>query len=314
MNKIVFFGTDDFATEILRGMLKEGRSIVAVVTKPDRPKKRNNKLLPPPVKEFCLEQNLNLPIYQPEKASTKEFAQVLRGFAPDLFVVVSYGEIISEELLAIPKLMPINIHPSALPKYRGAAPLRTALLHGDKEIGVAIIEMVKAMDAGDIVKYDTIQVEEGENHSMLEKRMFEKASAVLSSCLDDFERGLVQKTPQVGTPTFTKKFSKEDTQIHWEEGVEKTLQKIRAFGEKPGAYCFVEVSGERLVMKVLQARKVSSLEGGAISTTSFDKVNGWRVALLDGEIEVLSVQLQNKKAMDSKSFINGMRGAPPSFL
>ena len=102
MNSIIFFGTDRFAAEILERMLDDGRNVVAVVTKPDRPKHRNKKLLPPPVKQFCLDENLDIPIFQPEKASTGEFAGILRDFSPDLFVVVSYGEIISEELLAIP--------------------------------------------------------------------------------------------------------------------------------------------------------------------------------------------------------------------
>ncbi|MCH9811368.1 methionyl-tRNA formyltransferase [bacterium] len=314
MNKIIFFGTDDFAVEMLRAMLDDGREIVAVVTKPDRPKHRKKKLLPTPVKEFCMERNLDIPIFQPEKASTGEFARVLRGFSPDLFVVVSYGEIISEELLAIPRLMPINIHPSALPKYRGAAPLRTALLHGDKEIGIAIIEMVKAMDAGAVIKYDTMLVEEGENHSLLEKRMFGKAAKVLLACLDDFEKGSVKKALQEGTPTFTKKFTKADTEISWEEGASKVLQKIRAFGEKPGAYCMVKVGEETLSMKILQARQLSTNCAEKFATLSFDRSSGWVIALPDGEIEILQVQLQNKKAMDAKSFINGMRAVAPKFM
>ena len=208
--------------------------------------------------------------------------------------------------------MPINIHPSLLPKYRGAAPLRSALLSGDKEIGIAIIEMVKAMDAGDIVKFDRLAILEGENHSSLEKRVFEKAGEVLLSCLDDFEKGVVRKAPQVGTPTFTQKFSKEDTRIVWEDGADVALQKIRAFGEVPGAFCYVLVGGQKLTMKIFAAEKTSD-EGADIQTLSFDKSSGWKLALCDGCIEILQVQLQNKKLMDVKDFINGMRGVAPVF-
>ena len=313
MNKIIFFGTDEFAAQMLHAMVEDGREVLAVVTKPDRPKHRNKKILPTPVKEYA-QKHLQVPVFQPDKASTSEFAEVLRGFSPDLFVVVSYGEIISEELLAIPRLMPINIHPSALPKYRGAAPLRTALLHGDKEIGVAIIEMIKAMDAGAVVKYTTFEVGELDNHSLVEERMFEVAAKTLLACLDDFERGEVQKVAQEGTPTFTKKFTKRATKIDWTEGVDAALCKIRAFGEKPGAYCLVKVGEETLVLKILAAKRAFVKGEGALATLSFDRKDGWIVGLQDGAIELLKVQLQNKRAMDVKSFINGMRDTPPQLM
>lgn len=311
MNKIIFFGTDLFAAHILDVMLKANIDVVAVVTKPDRKKHRNNKMLPPPCKQYCLDKGLDVPIFQPEKASTKEFAEVMRGFSPDLFVVVSYGEIINEELLAIPRLMPINIHPSALPKYRGASPLRAALLNGDNEIGIAIFEMVKAMDAGDVVAFEKLSVLGEENHSMLEKRVFEKAGELLLHCLDRFEKGDVVKQAQEGAPTFTKKFSKQDTKLSWEDGVNMCLCKIRAFGVTPGAFCDVVVGEQKLFLKILLARKVSSAKSSKIQTLTFDKANGWTIALEDGVIELLQVQLQNKKLMNVKDFINGMRGSAP---
>ncbi|MCH9616983.1 MAG: Methionyl-tRNA formyltransferase [Chlamydiia bacterium] len=314
-NSIIFFGTDEFAASILLVMLENGVNVKAIVTKPDKAKNRNKKVLAPVVKQFCLDRGVEIPLYQPEKASTSDFADILSGFAPDLFVVVSYGEIISEELLSIPRLMPINIHPSLLPKYRGAAPLRTALLNGDRETGVAIIEMVKAMDAGDIVKMEKMQIFPEEDHTALQKRVFKKSGKILLACLDDFEKGKVKKSPQQGVPTFTKKFTKDDLRIDWDAGLDTVLHKIRAFGDAPGAFCYVEISGIRLSMKITKAQKVLSdeIKGQlkSVSTIAFTKTDGWIVALNGGLLQILQVQLQNKKLVDVKDFINGSRGRPP---
>jgi methionyl-tRNA formyltransferase len=318
MNSVVFFGTDEFAASILSVMLKNGIDVKAIVTKPDRAKNRNKKLLPPVVKQFCLDQGIDIPLYQPEKASTAEFADVLRGYSPDLFVVVSYGEIISEELLSIPRLMPINIHPSLLPKYRGAAPLRTALLNGDRETGVAIIEMVKAMDAGDIVKMEKMEIFPEEDHTRLQERVFDRAGKVLLECLDDFEKGKVKKYPQEGTPTFTKKFNKDDLLIDWNAGLDVVLNKIHAFGDTPGAFCFVEICGTCHSMKITKAQKVPYEESDgqirSLSTITFAKSDGWKVAINGEVMQILQVQLQNKKLMDVKDFINGSRGRPPVLI
>lgn len=318
MNSVIFFGTDEFSVSILRVMLENKINIKAIVTKPDRVKNRNKRLLPPALKQFCMDNQVEIPLFQPEKASTPEFAEVLRSFSPDLFVVVSYGEIINKELLAIPKLMPINIHPSLLPKYRGAAPIRSALLNGDTETGVAIIEMVKAMDAGDILKLEKVRIFPEEDHTSLQARIFDLSGKVLLDCLNDFEQGSVKKTPQQGEPTFTKKFNKEDLLIDWSAGLGSILNKIHAFGETPGAFCYVEISGVTLSMKITKAKKVYSddlpVQRAAVSTIAFDKSEGWKIAVSGGLIEILQVQLQNKKSISVKDFINGFRERPPTLI
>ena len=311
IQSIIFFGTDLFATHILSALLFHGKKVVAVVTKGDKAKERGGKVLPPPVKKFLLEHYPNIPLFQPEKASTPEFASILRSFTPDLFVVVSYGEIISEALLAIPKQLPINIHPSFLPKYRGASPLRSAILEGDKEIGVAIIEMVKKMDAGDILKMGKLKISEKENHSDIEKKMFIKAEALLLECLEECEQNCVSKMPQKGEVTFTKKVTKGDEWIDWTQSVDTILNHIRAFGDVPGAITEVELEGKRILIKILRGEKYSSDGVAYPQTVGFSKKEGWLVGCKDGVIRICRVQPESKKSMNVQDFINGARNKTP---
>ncbi len=311
MCSVVFFGTDEFAAYILEKLLDNGINVKAVVTKPDRAKHRNKQLLPTKVKEMLLLRGLSIPLHQVEKASTAEFATTLRGYSPDLFLVVSYGEIISEELLAIPKILPINIHPSLLPKYRGASPLRSALLAGEKEIGVAIIEMVKAMDAGDILALERLEVFEGENHSMLQERVFKKSSEMLLKLIYELSKGIIHKVKQIGEVTFTKKFTKEDTRIDWSENVFKIAAKINAFGDTPGAFCMIKLGDTSLMLKITKAKVVSDKSSTFFGTKTFSKLEGWIIVCNGGLLQILQVQKENKKLMEVQDFINGSHQQAP---
>ncbi len=314
MLTIIFFGTDEFAAYILSKLLSSGKRVLAVVTKPNRAKKRGGELLPSPVKKFLEENYPDIPCFQPEKASTSDFAQTLRTFSPDLFVVVSYGEIINDELLAIPKLLPINIHPSALPKYRGASPLRSAILAGEQTIGVAIIEMVKAMDAGAILKMERLEISLEENHTDIQKRMFIKAAEVLFACLDDFEKNTVTKTPQEGEVTFTKKFSKEDAWINWSKSIDDIVNFIRAFGDIPGALAKIQIRGKDSIIKITKATKNSSETSQKPHTLAFSKGDGWLIGCRDGVLKISMLQPENKKLMHVQDFINGSQGHAPALI
>src|SRR5437588_1525223 len=149
--KIIYFGTPLFAAKVLEELSRKGIDIAAIVTKPDKPQGRELKLQPPSVKLFAEKFLPGVPLFQPAKCSTPEFAEILRGFGADLFVVVAYGEIIKKEVLDIPRFGCINVHASLLPKYRGAAPIQRALMNGEKETGISIIQLVKEMDAGDVL-------------------------------------------------------------------------------------------------------------------------------------------------------------------
>ena len=154
--KVIFFGTPPFAANILSFLIENHIQIAAIVTKPDKPQGRSGKLAFSAVKKRALELCPDIPLFQPEKASSPSFVKELVPFQADLFVVVAYGEIIKKNLLEMPRLGCINLHASLLPKYRGAAPMQFALLNGDKETGVTIMDMAEKMDAGDILVQETI--------------------------------------------------------------------------------------------------------------------------------------------------------------
>lgn len=178
-NRIVFFGTPSFAAEVLSFLVERSVPIVAVVTQPDRPKGRSQQIAPSPVKELSLKKAPHIPILQPEKASEESFLQKLIELKADLFVVVAYGQILSQKLLDIPPLGCINIHASLLPKYRGAAPMQRCLMAGEKETGIAIQKMVRQLDAGDVIATAKIPIPPDMTHGELEEKLCSAAKPLL---------------------------------------------------------------------------------------------------------------------------------------
>lgn len=307
--KVIFFGSDEYSVAILDKLLDEKVDVVACVTKPDRAKKRN-KITFNPVKKYLLEKKFEIPLFQPDKASTPDFVELMASYAPDLFVVVSYGEIISEALLRVPKILPVNLHPSFLPKYRGASPLRTALLKGDKKIGIALIEMVKAMDAGDILAIEEMEVLENENHSELEKRVFSKSANLLIEWIKKIDVTSIKKQKQLGEPTFTKKFSTTDRLLDFELSACEVLNKVRAFSMDPGAFLVAKIGNKKEKIKILHAVFVKWDSKIYEKEPLFTK-QGWIVPCGSDAIKVLCLQRENKNPVGVAAFFNGLRGKFP---
>ncbi len=307
-SKIIFFGTSAFAAEVLSYLLKEGENIVAVVTRPDRPFGRSLKSSAPPVKVALEKLGSTLPLYQPEKASTPEFAATLQSYAPDLFVVVAYGEIIKRNLLDIPKLGNINVHASLLPKYRGAAPMQRALMDGCKETGVTIMEMVLEMDAGDILEMVKLSIPENMTLGELDKELCTLACPALVQVIHAKEEGSIQKIAQNPShATFAPKITPLEEKIDWNRPARKIHDQIRALSPRPGAWCFVEIGGEKKRLKILRTKFAPEKSGKPGSFLSFDAKEGWVVACGEGALALLEVQLEGKKAMPVDGFINGIR-------
>ena len=187
--KIVFFGTPAIAADILGRLVDNNEQIVAVVTKPDRPRGRSSKLVPTEVKALAQERLPGVPVHQPDKVSTEEYYEILRKYDADLFVVVAYGEIIKQPLLDMPKRACINVHASLLPKYRGAAPIQRCLLDGVKTTGVTIMHMVKKMDAGDVIATREIPVDVNMTGGELFARMQVVGGDLLVDVVDQFKKG-----------------------------------------------------------------------------------------------------------------------------
>jgi methionyl-tRNA formyltransferase len=303
--RLIFFGTPTFAARILEYLIAQGHTIVAIVTRPDKPRGRSQQLQPSAVKALAQEKWPEIPLFQPTKASTDPFAEQLKALNPDVFIVVAYGEIIKENLLKVPSKMCINIHGSILPKYRGAAPIQRALMAGERETGITIIEMVLQMDAGDILGIEKIKIGAETNFAELSERLCQISGPLVQKVLEQIERGAIQKTPQNhAEATFAPKINFEDRIIHWEKSAEELHNQIRALSPDPGALCTVEVKGQKKTLSIKKAKENLNLSGAPGQTMVYQK-NEWIVACGSGAISLLEIQLEGKKAMKIDEFIRG---------
>lgn len=223
----------------------ESTALAGVVTQPDRPAGRGHKLTPTPVKAAALE--LGLRVYEPTKL--REFARELEGAGFDLFALASYGKILPQSLLDLPRLGALNVHPSLLPKYRGATPIQSAIANGDTETGVSIMIMDAGMDTGDLVLQEPVDIRPGETYGELHDRLAAFGAELLARALDLAERGLLSRMPQQGEPSVTRPIAKDDLLIDWSWPPERIVAHVRAYAPQPAARAVMD--GE--TVKVLAA-------------------------------------------------------------
>lgn len=310
---IVFFGTPLFAAKILDFLIKHHQKIVAVVTRIDKPRGRTKQLLPSAVKEYLLREHPEIPLFQPIKASTEEFANTLKTFHPDLFVVVAYGEIIKKNLLDLPRRECINIHASLLPKYRGAAPMQRSLMQGEKETGISIIEMVLEMDAGPILSMEKIIVDEEMTFGELEEKLCTISGPLLLDVIKKIEQGKVNKNLQNhAEATFAPKIVQEDRLINWKDKARNIHNRIRALSPYPGAFCYVRIGKEEKRLLIKKSR-VSNLEDPTAGKTISYTDKGWIISCGKGSVVLLEIQLEGKKSLSIDAFFRGMP-IPPEII
>lgn len=301
--RVIFFGTSDFASHLLKDIHRAGINLVAVVTRPDRPNGRNLKLSPSFVKQYHQSSLLNIPLHQPEKVSTAEFEELLRTYQPDLFVVAAFGEIIKINILNIPPLGSINVHPSLLPKYRGPSPLQSALLQGDLITGVCIIEVGPKMDAGDIYAMQEIAIDPNENFTGLQAKALSVASPMLIEVIQFKANGAcVGFRQNESDVTFCKKIKPEDEKIEWSEALDKVHNKIRALSERPGAWSYIQIGDEVKRVKIYASELYSSVEAKNF-------LNKKNICISKDEyvLRITKLQLEGKKVLTSEQFLSGLR-------
>lgn len=308
--KSIFFGTDAFAREILACLLEKGIEIKGVVTRPDKPKGRSLHLSPSPVKEWLQKEKKPLPIFTPVRASDPSFIAEIAHLQPDLFIVVSYGQLIKEELLRLPKIGAINVHPSLLPKYRGASPMQSALLNGEEETGVTIMEMVLAMDAGGILSQTKVKIDPNTTLEELEELLCQESKKSLLEVLAYISKhhALPPKREQEeALVTFTKKVEAEDAWIDWNQGASKIHNQVRAMNPRPGAKAKILQNGEEKILKIWKTEVVEAFTPHANrgEILSYDRKNGWVVACAVGSLRLLEVQLEGKKKVSALEYQNG---------
>ena len=302
--RIVFIGSGKLACPPLRELLRsKSDELVAVVTQPDRPSGRRQHLAACPAKAFVQEQKV--PLLTPEKVSAPESVEQIRQLAPDVIVVADYGQFLKRNVLELPPKGVINIHPSLLPKYRGAAPYQWAIANGDVETGVTVLYVTEKMDAGDIIVQERVPIRDEDTAVSLEPLLAEVGAALLLRALDELRANRVARVPQDESKVvLAPKLLKEDGRIDWELGAEAIRNRVRGFVPWPGCFCEVP-DGSGHFLKVHKARvEAGKGPSGTVLDCSGD---GPLIACGEKALRLLEVQPEGKKPMSGSAYLNGYR-------
>ncbi|WP_456396074.1 methionyl-tRNA formyltransferase [Desulfurobacterium sp.] len=300
---IVFMGTPDFAVPPLKKLLEnDAFKVSLVVTQPDKPAGRGRKLRPPPVK--LVADRYGIPVVQPEKVrGNEELFEKLRKIAPDFIVVAAYGKILPEELLRIPKVAPVNIHASLLPKYRGASPIQSVLLNGEKKTGVTIMKITEKLDSGDIYIQEETSITIDDTAQTLHDRLSVMGGNLLVKALPLIASGKLKPVPQNDSEaTYCFQIRKEDGKIDWRDTAENIFNKVRAFTPWPSA--FTHFNGKKLI-KITKALPVKG-QGKPGVVVDIDK-DGFYVGTGKDLLKVLRVKPEGRKEMNADDFVRGYR-------
>jgi methionyl-tRNA formyltransferase len=301
--RIVFLGTADFAVPTLEALAKGPDDIATVVTRPDRPAGRGRKLRPPQVKAAA--EGLGLRILQPERISRPPGPELLRGLSPDLLLVAAYGEILSREVLSLPRLGAVNLHASLLPHYRGAAPIQRALLAGERETGVTVQWMAEELDAGDIILQRALPVGEEESLGSLHDRLAALGAEAVGEAMDLIRKGEAPRVPQDAEhATFAPPIKLEELAIDWRRPASGIARQIRAFSPRPGA----RTSRGKTLLKLLVAREEGGgAREGVPGRVAEISVEGFCVEAGERRLWVLRVQPAGGRAMSATDYVRGHR-------
>jgi len=298
---VVFMGTPEFAVRPLEAIVAAGHRVVGVYTQPDRPVGRGLDLRPSAVKKRALE--LGLSIHQPERLSLPGEFEKLQALAPDVIVVVAYGQILRTNVLQLPRLGCVNIHSSLLPRWRGAAPIQWAILGGDAESGVTTMKLVEKLDAGDILLQARTPISSEDTAGTLHDRLMQMGADLIVPTLQGLAegslRGEVQDESQV---TYAAKLSKEMEWLDSAQTAEVLDRRVRALNPWPGTS--VWLGGNRLKVKRARLRRDISGQKGKV----YERAGMLLLGTESGALELLSVQWDGKKEVDSAGFLNGLKG------
>jgi len=298
--RILFMGTPDFAAATLQSLLDGPDTVVAVVTQPDRPKGRGKKLTPPPVK--VLAEKAGIPVLQPTKIKTQEFRDECKSYNPDLVVVTAYGRILPPSLLELAPYGCINVHGSLLPAYRGAAPIQWAVINGERETGVTIMQMDEGMDTGDILCTAAIAVEENDTAGSLFAKLAELGGQTLLETLRLLKEGRLNATPQDDAlATVAPMLKKEDGRIDWRKSAREIHCLIRGLDPWPSAYCYLDDKRLQLFSPEIHYQDVNTAPGTLLNA---DK-RGLLIATGRDCLLVREVQPEGKKRMSVEAFLCG---------
>ena len=308
--RIVYMGTPEFAVEPLRKLVEGGYNVVGVVTMPDKPAGRGHKIQQSPVKEFALAHGL--PLLQPEKLKDETFLQALKQWNADLQIVVAF-RMLPEVVWNMPQLGTFNLHASLLPQYRGAAPINWAVINGEKETGVTTFFLKHEIDTGEIILQRRIPIEETDNVGMVHDKLMALGGELVTETVDAILRGEAHTTPQEQIRTGGElrpapKIFKETCRIDWSRTAAQTYDFIRGLSPYPAAWTeLLSPTGEALTVKVFESGKTCAAHTLTPGTIVTDGKKSIEVAVADGFISILSLQLPGKKRLKADEFLRGFR-------
>ncbi|PIE56118.1 MAG: methionyl-tRNA formyltransferase [Desulfobulbus propionicus] len=303
--RIVFMGTPDFAVPTLQALLDGPHQVAAVVCQPDRPKGRGRKLAKPPVK--VLAEGAGLSILQPQTIRTPEFRDELASLHPDLLVVVAYGHILPGSLLDLPPLGALNVHGSLLPKYRGAAPIQWAIINGERQTGLTLMQMNEGMDTGDILLQESIPVSDEDTAGSVFQRLAALGGAMINDALNRLAAGELRPVPQDDSrATVAPMLAKETGRLNWNAPAATLHNLIRGLDPWPSAFTFLKETRFRLFTSA-HVREISAQPPGTI--ISVDN-RGLLISTGEGSLLVREIQAAGRRRMTIADCLNGLTLRP----
>jgi methionyl-tRNA formyltransferase len=297
--RIVFIGSGEIGVPTLRALQKSGHDLVAVVTQPDKPVGREQKITPPAIKTALSASEI--PILQPGRIKDAAAIEQIRALAPEAIVVMAYGQILPRALLEIPKIACLNLHASLLPRWRGAAPIQAVIAAGDHETGITVMYMDEGLDTGDILLQRKIDIGARDTGGSLHDRLAQIAPSALLEALEMLANGTAPRIPQdQSLASYAPKLNRESGRINWNEPAEVIERKIRAYNPWPGA--FTELNGRKL--KIFSAG-IAGLRGKPGELLRKDKQ--LVIGTADGALSLNDVQLEGKRRMTAAEFVRGLK-------
>jgi methionyl-tRNA formyltransferase len=303
--RIAFFGTPEFAVPSLRALIASRHPIVGVVTQPDRPRGRGQRVSDSPVKQAAYEHNLDL--LQPDRLRDDKFVSQFAQWAPDLGIVAAYGKLITDDLLRIPKHGMINVHASLLPKYRGAAPVHRAIMNGDSETGITIMRVVKALDAGAMFAKSKRAIGPEETSADVERDLAQLGAPLLMRVVEQIASGTAHEEPQdESTSTYASRLTKEEGLMDWTLPAASLHNRVRGLYPWPHAYTYLE--GARLIVLKTRVDDRPAMDApGTIVGVTRDEIE---VSTGSGRLALLNVQPEGRRPMHVRDFLAGRPLSP----
>jgi len=308
--KVVFMGTPDFAVDCLRALCDSRHEVVGVFSQPDKPVGRKQELTPPPVKVLAQERGLN--VYQPKSLKNGEALEIIKELNPDIIIVVAYGKILPKEILDYPKYGCVNIHASLLPKLRGAAPINFSIINGDKVTGVTSMYMDVGLDTGDMLIKREVEILPDMTAGELFDILAPVGAEVLLETMDKIEDGTIERIPQnEEEATYASIMDKSTGKIDFSKSAQVVHDLVRGTEPWPGAYCVMDGKTLKICKTKVFNKDFFARPGEVVFA---DRKNGIVIACGENAIEVLELQLQGKKRLSAKDFLNGKAMEPGLIL